>query len=726
MIFSSICKKMTYNVVIWLSLLKVLLLLCGCVASHTCDNQSPSSRCYSKSDLILNSFSIKTNTITRTSESLSGGAKYLMEADKSSNEQCILWCWENRNCTLAVYEERSQGSCYLFDCGPPEQMRCKFTGHDNYTSSIIKFTRADDSPDTNDIRNQVKHESDLVKLRANSVVSKSSQLIGNINKIEGNSPQAGQNSITSTTSGILIPPPSGQATITSTSASTSTNACKRHQFKCRNSSDCIAIYNVCDGIAQCSDGSDEDASLNCPNSNSYSRPDLQSSDRQQQQSRSVSGMMSNSASNRHEQSMARGGGGGLMYGQANSPNEISRNSDENIMARSGHEIDHYNGPKKAPQLMYNYAKSPDSNKVLVDQIKDIGYGNKQPLESKYTNIPVNDFVTSSRNQISSGEAKNPYYPSNQFNGIPDGPMGGGQAFGDSYYGQSGKDFYPPAHKSRIIGENDYLNYPLSLPSSYNFPYRQRNDDQRPTVIDRSDDIMDFIRRRVPAEPTFVGSEASRQLVQPVQQSPPPSTGNNNLIWQQGSIGANGGGVAGNIPGYPARMDSYPNGNMESPLIRDNKIEGPLRGMEKEPETRPTAANFAPTESQIQIRRAKNSQHSSEIVTKQDTINNNNKAINGSHPPPSTSTKQVRSFARLNADKLTHSLNTPIAISSLNINEPGRDTNSAVIALALSLVITSMLVALAIYRMRYIRRRIARRGHKNLAHDADYLVNGMYL
>lgn len=97
---------MSCNVVIWLSLLKVLLLLCGHVASTTCDNRSPSSRCYSKSDLILNSFSIKTNTITRTSESLGAGAKYLMEADKSSNEQCILWCWENRNCTLAVYEER--------------------------------------------------------------------------------------------------------------------------------------------------------------------------------------------------------------------------------------------------------------------------------------------------------------------------------------------------------------------------------------------------------------------------------------------------------------------------------------------------------------------------------------------------------------------------------------------------------------------------------------------
>ena len=103
-------------------------------------------------------------------------------------------------------------------------MRCKFTGHDNYTSSIIKFTRADDSPDTNDIRNQVKHESDLVKLRANSVISKSSELIESVKKIRNKNSQNGA-SETSTTLGSLIAPPSGQATVTSTSASINVN-CK--------------------------------------------------------------------------------------------------------------------------------------------------------------------------------------------------------------------------------------------------------------------------------------------------------------------------------------------------------------------------------------------------------------------------------------------------------------------------------------------------------------------
>ncbi|XP_045112265.1 hapless 2-like [Portunus trituberculatus] len=39
--------------------------------------------------------------------------------------------------------------------------------------------------------------------------------------------------------------------------------CTRFQFEC-HSGECIAIYNACDGIPQCSDSSDEDPKLECP------------------------------------------------------------------------------------------------------------------------------------------------------------------------------------------------------------------------------------------------------------------------------------------------------------------------------------------------------------------------------------------------------------------------------------------------------------------------------
>jgi len=42
--------------------------------------------------------------------------------------------------------------------------------------------------------------------------------------------------------------------------------CNRYQFECRNIdrpmlAECIAVYDKCDGVVQCSDGSDE---LSCP------------------------------------------------------------------------------------------------------------------------------------------------------------------------------------------------------------------------------------------------------------------------------------------------------------------------------------------------------------------------------------------------------------------------------------------------------------------------------
>lgn len=40
--------------------------------------------------------------------------------------------------------------------------------------------------------------------------------------------------------------------------------CSRFQFECRSTGECIAIYNACDGIPQCADGSDEAPELKCP------------------------------------------------------------------------------------------------------------------------------------------------------------------------------------------------------------------------------------------------------------------------------------------------------------------------------------------------------------------------------------------------------------------------------------------------------------------------------
>lgn len=42
------------------------------------------------------------------------------------------------------------------------------------------------------------------------------------------------------------------------------NGCTHFQFQCRTTRECIAVYNACDGIPQCGDGSDEGEDLGCP------------------------------------------------------------------------------------------------------------------------------------------------------------------------------------------------------------------------------------------------------------------------------------------------------------------------------------------------------------------------------------------------------------------------------------------------------------------------------
>lgn len=42
---------------------------------------------------------------------------------------------------MCVCVWQSPGSCYLFNCGPPEDFRCKFTAHGNFSSGVLQLSR---------------------------------------------------------------------------------------------------------------------------------------------------------------------------------------------------------------------------------------------------------------------------------------------------------------------------------------------------------------------------------------------------------------------------------------------------------------------------------------------------------------------------------------------------------------------------------------------------------
>lgn len=125
-----------------------------------------------------------------------------------------------KNCNF-----QNAGSCYLFQCGPPEDFKCKFTHHANYSSAVLAVARH--APDLENQIKLTKHVQELAKLRA-------------------------PRPLTSTT------PP---APVVPATEPVAARRCSRFQFECRANGECIAIYNACDGIAQCADGSDEAAEL---------------------------------------------------------------------------------------------------------------------------------------------------------------------------------------------------------------------------------------------------------------------------------------------------------------------------------------------------------------------------------------------------------------------------------------------------------------------------------
>ncbi|CAG4967042.1 unnamed protein product [Colias eurytheme] len=188
-------------------------------------------------------FDVQRDKIIRTEESREMGARYLSELDVGSRRECLRLCCETEGCDVFVFEEKSPGSCYLFKCGPPEDFRCKFTAHGNFSSGVLALSRR------------------LAELQDQERLA------------PPDPPDLGRQTTTSTVrpSAPARPPepprqpprqpPPHQSLQT---APLPTGRCSRYQFECRVGGECIAVYNACDGIAQCADGSDEAPELGCP------------------------------------------------------------------------------------------------------------------------------------------------------------------------------------------------------------------------------------------------------------------------------------------------------------------------------------------------------------------------------------------------------------------------------------------------------------------------------
>ncbi|XP_050310894.1 uncharacterized protein LOC126746616 isoform X2 [Anthonomus grandis grandis] len=193
----------------------------------------------------IDNFNVHRDKIIRTQDSQNMGAKYLNEIDLGSREECLRLCCETVDCDVFVFEEKNAGSCYLFHCGPPEDFKCKFTHHVNYSSAVLSINRR--VPDLESQIKLTKHIQDLTKLRKPEGDSQSEVI--RTDEVKATSTQA---------------PVITKEVIPVEKQPEAARKCSRYQFECRSTGDCIAIYNACDGIPQCADASDEGHELGCP------------------------------------------------------------------------------------------------------------------------------------------------------------------------------------------------------------------------------------------------------------------------------------------------------------------------------------------------------------------------------------------------------------------------------------------------------------------------------
>ncbi|CAH8496579.1 unnamed protein product [Schistosoma intercalatum] len=173
-------------------------------------------------------FQFKPNRIILTQKSISAGAKFLKKLKVSSFKECYFMCCNTNECSTAIFESKATQSCFMFDCRQPGQ--CFYSSHSNYDTIVLEESNGNQSLknkvglnqhcDSNNLCDEVKTIcSDGICICQSGWIAKKGSCVQSVCK----SPEL--------------------------------------QFQCDDSSTCVAIYDKCNGIVECPDGSDE---LFCP------------------------------------------------------------------------------------------------------------------------------------------------------------------------------------------------------------------------------------------------------------------------------------------------------------------------------------------------------------------------------------------------------------------------------------------------------------------------------
>ncbi|XP_049282545.1 chromodomain-helicase-DNA-binding protein 7 [Anopheles funestus] len=748
-------------------------------------------------------FDVHLNTIIRTEESRSMGARFLDDADLNSREQCLRLCCETENCDVFVFEEKSPGTCFLFQCGPPENFRCKFTRHSNYTSAVlsmppppppveqpppppaplaaqIQSLAAQPAPSSGVTKLLSQHEMELVSLKD-----------GGNGKLQGTNFAPASSTTPLPPLGVRL----GEI-LTTPSASTPklgmpAQQCGHFEFPC-HSGECIAVYNVCDGIPQCEDGSDEGAE--CPQKSSA--PIISSPTMQGREQGSGHGRASMTGGLVNQPVMmipsVRGGTSGnnpigmgaqgmlpldqrmyqpLDYQQP--PNRFGLSLEQQQQMHRNRE-DPMTAPKPWPRPAINepnYVDSADShifNHKGGLQLSAVN--NLLPPSQQYQEtLPESSYMPSS-SVIRGGGGKS-YLTMAGSNGYPQQPL-------PQFPAEQTPQQMPPYKSvlpSQWMGSNNMRasNWPLQpgdgLPSgSDGVPPREQY--IQPPVQQKHPSIADMQSTSNGAD---ASSSSSITLQQTALNQPPPSAGQ----WTMGSQAA----LAGTPtpPGTPSASDGSanragletsmkePSPNHESLPSAAGAAQGGAKhkppasvpsdgGTEYEEDayddTYPESTNVAgadehsqpPTQTEPPKKKVrKHHKHDHDHGKQAGTGSDADSASEQTEQKKKKKTKTIKKDKAANqadheigtghhtgSDPIVHehlkALHKELEIEFADHDGYADRPGGAMLSLTLGVLLTAAMGILLSCRMRVARRRIRRPGKSSYAHDADFLVNGMYL
>ncbi|XP_050688172.1 proline-rich protein 12-like isoform X3 [Eriocheir sinensis] len=681
----------------------------------------------------LEEFEVSESTIIRTADSRVLGAEFLNVTDVGNREDCLTLCCATRYCNVAVFEEKRSGSCYLFNCGRPEDLKCQFTGHSYYTSAVLRVNRQ--KLELGLWSEQSQHEAELTNL---------SKGLGDM---EEAMPGPRARNLSPTTPSQQSPPPpppptpsrvtSPTTTTTSTTSTTTTTTttkptlpprkCSRFQFEC-HSGECIAIYNVCDGIPQCRDNSDEDPKLECP---SVSTEGASSVSRRLGEGIDAGGPV---------QGGGGGGGGGGPWDNGGPARDMSQGMYDGRIFRN------------RPTILENYGGYQQSGsaggigsggRALEDE--GAGYGGRGRGAPSYFDAKTRPAWTGGPYNTGEGGAR--------------GGGGGGGGSGGDYLGNPEMrppfrypDYGPPRYpaqpqprlpqqpqqplQQQYLQPSPHQQQPLQQQQQPPPPPPQPQQQQQqllasqmnsnPVWMDRPggyapqgglvsapkdlhEQMQDLHHHHVPLQQQ--GQEYPQQLAggAPQQEMTQLGGGLRNTEMGMGG-GGNGRGQQGG-GGVPRGSSGASSSSLASSPVP--------------PSTQPQGGGQNTT-------------------TTNTTTNNNNggggsgsggdgKATDGAGGSGAEGGKKSEVVS--SQQHLVKAAHASLARLEVNLEElevgareQDAQASGAVLALAMGVCITALLVVLVGCRLREVKRRLRRhRGPRSpYAHDADYLVNGMYL